>query len=194
MRDAREGEPGPAGLSTMNLEIWRKNRRERARWCASRCIQIARLITRLCCTWHTMARGLCCMRYGVRPRRAKCGMTNGRGTISRHANRFLCGENFARDCARDVRELRYTCADDLARARARYRQPAAAENRLHYISVQECCSAMLFLSPAKLDISARHARMRRHWMPRGSESRTIWAFRYSISEVAMWRHDDFDVT
>jgi len=168
MRDAREGEPGPAGLSTMNLEIWRKNRRERARWCASRCIQIARLITRLCCTWHTMARGLCCMRYGVRPRRAKCGMTNGRGTISRHANRFL--------------------------ARARYRQPAAAENRLHYISVQECCSAMLFLSPAKLDISARHARMRRHWMPRGSESRTIWAFRYSISEVAMWRHDDFDVT
>jgi len=121
------------------------------------------------------------MRYAVRPRRAKCAMTNGRGTISRRANRFLCGENFARDCARDVRELRYTCADDRARATAR-------ENRLRYISVQECCSAVLLLFPNSTFPRDTRA-LRRHWT-RGLSG---WAFGYSISKVATCRYH-FKVT
>jgi len=34
----------------------------------------------------------------IQPARVKCGMTNDRGSISRHANRFQRGENFAQLC------------------------------------------------------------------------------------------------
>lgn len=86
MQSVQQGNPG-AGYWQWTwiprLGLMKGRRRD----ASSRCIPIVRLITRSCCTWHTTQREI--MLHVV-----KCGMTDGRGSISR-ANRFPCGENFA---------------------------------------------------------------------------------------------------
>lgn len=123
---ARQGNRD-AGLLTMNLVGTARDRREGIFAVHPDCVadNTALLWERLYCT--------CAGLSGDSAGEVRRGMTNSRDSISRRANRFLCTEKISRGLARDVRELRYTCADDRAGATATSSAECSA-GRIDYIT------------------------------------------------------------